>query len=449
MSPNVVVFLADDLGYDDLSCYGSVVHDTPNIDSLAKEGVRFTDCHSNGCRCSPTRAALLTGRYQQRSGVEGSRRPGMPADELTFAHLLRKAGYATGMFGKYHTGHIPIQSPRKMGFDIYRGNSGCMDHHSRFNRWGEVSWYHNETPVRDEEGYSTELITDYALDFMDRHRKEPFLLYVADWMVHFPWQGPDDPVDFEEGVNNSGAERKHGRAEDRKRAYREMVEAMDESVGRITSRLRELGLGEDTFLFLASDNGGHGLICDNTPLNGAKGSLLEGGHRIPAIAHWPGEIGEGLQTDETVLLSDLFPTILDIASIQRPADRHLDGHSLLPMLRGEDDLPAHLHFWRDNRQFAVRDGPWKLVVHKDGEGLFNLDDDLGEEQDLASEYPDHVAEMRSEFDSWCRDVDADGLASRAKLRPLVRRYEHLLPAHLDTAKWTWTFGYGADRSLTA
>ncbi|NQT21327.1 MAG: sulfatase-like hydrolase/transferase, partial [Planctomycetes bacterium] len=226
MRPNVIIFLADDLGYDDLSCYGSQIHSTPNIDALAAGGVRFTDCHSNGCMCSPSRAALLTGRYQQRCGLEvvlgpdPAQSPGMSEHELTFAHLFRDACYATGMFGKYHTGHIPHQSPRKMGFDVFRGQNGGMDHHSRFNRWGEGVWYHDEALVEDEEGYSTELIANHALDFISANRNRPFLCYVADWMVHFPWQGPGDPVDFEKGVDNSAPDRKYGSVLDRKRAYR-------------------------------------------------------------------------------------------------------------------------------------------------------------------------------------------------------------------------------------
>jgi len=413
MRPNIVIFLADDLGYDDLSCYGSTLHHTPKIDALARDGIRFTDCHSNGCMCSPTRAALLTGRYQQRSGVERvlgpdpGKTPGMPADELTFAHLFHRADYATGMFGKYHTGHIPLQSPRKMGFDIYRGNNGGMDHHSRFNRWGEGSWYHNETLVEEEEGYSTDLITDHALEFMEDHRDGPFLLYVADWMVHFPWQGPGDQADFDKGVDNSSVDKKYGSVVDRKRAYREMVEAMDVSVGRIGEGLEDLGIFDNTFFFFASDNGGHELICDNKPLNGAKGSMLEGGHRVPAIAHWPGEIGEGVESGETLMLSDLFPTILEVASIPEPEGRHLDGQSIMPILRNMGEMPDRLLFWRQNDQFAVRDGSWKLVVHREGRGLFDLKDDLGEKRDLSGEYPERVDSMRRAFNSWCEDVDRE------------------------------------------
>lgn len=427
MQPNIIIFLADDLGYDDLSCYGSRSHKTPNIDALAEDGVSFTDCHSNGCMCSPSRAALLTGRYQQRCGMEyvlgpdPKQRPGMPADELTFAHLFQQAGYATGMFGKYHTGHIPQQSPTKMGFDRFRGLNGGMDHHSRFSRWGEAVWYHDETLVENEEGYSTELIAKHALQFVAENQDRPFLLYIADWMVHFPWQGPNDPVDFRKGVDNSSVDKKYGSVPDRKRAYREMVESMDGSVGRIVDRVRALGLSENTFIFFASDNGGHGMICDNHPLNGAKGSMLEGGHRVPAIARWPGRIRAGGRIAATVLLSDLFPTILDMASIPHPEGRRLDGRSLLPELTGEGTLPQRLLFWRQGEQWAVRDGPWKFVVHADGEGLFNLEDDIGETRDLAAEHPDRVRTLHQAFDAWCQDVDADGCVSLAKLGWVARK----------------------------
>ncbi len=412
MTPNIVIFIADDLGYDDLSSYGSRVHSTPNIEALADGGVRFTDCHSNGCMCSPSRAALLTGRYQQRAGVEyvlgpdPGKTPGMGADELTFAHLLRNAGYATGMFGKYHTGHIPLQSPNKMGFDVFRGQNGGMDHHSRFNRWGEGVWYHDETLVEDEPGYSTDLIADHALEFITENRDQPFVCYVADWMVHFPWQGPNDPVDFHKDEDNSAPEKKYGSVPDRKRAYREMVEAMDKNVGRIMEHVRNLGLAENTFFFFSSDNGGHHLICDNEPLNGAKGSMLEGGHRVPAIAYWPGVVPPGVVNDETILLSDLFPTLLEIAGLARPEDRRLDGTSLVPLLTRGEPLPERLLFWRQGEQFAVRHGSWKYVEHLEGKGLFNLADDLAEIKDLSEQFPERVRAMKQAFADWCEDVDA-------------------------------------------
>ena len=414
--PNIIIFLADDLGYHDLSCYGNRDHHTPNLDALAAGGMRFTDCHSNGSVCSPTRAALLTGRYQQRSGIEHvlgpdpAKSPGMAADEPTFAHLFRDAGYATGMFGKYHTGHIPHQSPNKMGFDVFRGMNGGMDHHSRFNRWGSGVWYHDETLVEYDPGYSTELICDHAISFMEHHAGQPFLLYIADWMVHFPWQGPNDPPDFAKGVDNSAPEKKYGSVKDRKRAYREMVEALDGSVGRVMESVRKLGIEENTLFIFTSDNGGHHLICDNLPLRGHKGDLFEGGHRVPAIACWPGQIEAGSICDETIMLFDLMPTMLELTGIEPPADRHLDGTSLLPVLRGEGGLPERTIFWRMGSKWAVRQGCWKAVCHGDEPPqLYELSEDIGETRDLAHAYPQRVQEMIAAFEQWERDVDRDSL----------------------------------------
>ncbi len=404
--PNIVIFLADDLGYDDLSCYGSRAHRTAHLDALAAGGMRFTDCHSNGIMCSPSRAALLTGRYQQRSGVEfvlgpdPSKTPGMATDELTFAHLFRDAGYATGMFGKYHTGHIPHQSPNQMGFEVFRGQNGGMDHHSRFNRWGEGVWYHDERIVEDDEGYSTELITDHALAFIDANRNQPFLCYVADWMVHFPWQGPNDPVDFRKGVDNSAPEKKYGSVVDRKRAYREMVEAMDGSVGRIIARLRYLEIEENTLFFFSSDNGGHELVCDNEPLKGHKGSIYEGGHRVPGIAYWPGRVPAGQTCDDTIMLFDLMPTLLALADIEAPPGRRLDGTNLLPVLNGQAKLPERTLFWRQGTQKAVRQGRWKLLVEGVRSRLFDLAADLGESRDISSEQPAIVNQLTQALAKW-------------------------------------------------
>ncbi len=374
--------------------------------------MRFTDCHANVIMCSPSRAALLTGRYQQRSGVEfvlgpdPAKTPGMAADELTFAHLLQDAGYATGMFGKYHTGHIPHQSPNKMGFEVFRGQNGGMDHHSRFDRWGQGVWYHDERRVEDEEGYSTKLITDHALAFIEANRDRPFLCYVADWMVHFPWQGPSDPADFRKGVDNSAPEKKYGSVADRKRAYREMVEAMDGSVGRIIARLRELGLAENTFFFFSSDNGGHELVCNNEPLRGHKGSIYEGGHRVPGIAYWPGHVPSGQTCDETILLFDLMPTLLALSGIQSPPGRRLDGTNLLPILNGQPGLPERTLFWRQGRQKAARRGEWKLLHDPNGPRLFNLSTDLGETIDRAADEPGTVVCLQEELDQWEAELDA-------------------------------------------
>jgi arylsulfatase A-like enzyme len=223
-------------------------------------------------------------------------------------------------------------------------------------------------------------------------------------------------------VDNSAPDKMYGSVVNRKRAYREMVEAMDASVGRIVERVRDLGLEENTFFFFTSDNGGHELVCDNEPLNGAKGSMLEGGHRVPAVACWPGTIAPRPAVADTVILSDLFATVLGVAGIDPPdkaktygpylRPRPLDSTNLLPLLAQAETLPERLLFWRQGEQFAVRDGPWKYVVHHSGQGLFNLDEDIGETRDLCSSYPERVATMRRAFECWSQTMDADGRASR-------------------------------------
>jgi len=407
--PNIVLFLASDLGYGDLGCYGNSHHRTPNVDRLAAGGIRFTDCHANGCMCSPSRAALLTGRYQQRAGMEyvlnhATRAlPPMAADAYTYGHAFKRAGYATGFFGTYHTGYLPDSSPVKLGFDEFGGLCGGMDHHSHVTRWGKPNWWRGEQQV-DEPGYSTDIIAGRALDFLDRHQAGPFCLHVADFLVHFPWQGPDDGPDFLPGGNYDNPESKYGSRPDRRQAYREMVEAMDRSVGRIVDRIERLGLAETTLLVFASDHGGHSMVADNGPLAGAKGSLLEGGHRIPAVACWPGVIAGGRVVDDPVLLMDLFPTFQELCDLPVPGETAFDGTSLWPLLRKGSRLPQRMLFWRQGEQKAARAGRWKLLIDRDGTRLYDLATDLGETRDRAADEPVVAAELKEALARWESDV---------------------------------------------
>ncbi len=416
--PNIVIFLSDDLGYNDLSCYAPNRHQTPNIDRLAGEGILFTDFHSNGAMCSPTRAALLTGCYQQRYGVEyvlpgilpggkpKAEQPQLSWREMNFGRAFSEAGYATAFFGKYHTGYLPDNSPLKLGFNEFRGICGGMDHHSRYNRWGALNWWVGEEQAQ-EEGYATDLITDHGLRFIEEHRDEPFLLYLSDWCVHFPWQGPNDPADFAEGVDNDRLPNKFGRSypSDHRRAYREMVEAQDRNVGRVAQKLDELGLTSNTLLIYMSDNGGHHEVTDNAPLRGAKGDMFEGGHRVPAFARWPGTIPGGRVSNETAITMDIFPTLLSIAGLETPPGAAFDGMDVSGhMLRGES-LPERNLFWRMGPdKAAVREGPWKYVRQNDKEMLFNLDEDLGETDDLAARYPGLVRKLQTALREWEADV---------------------------------------------
>lgn len=412
--PNIILIMADDLGYGDISCYGSTKISTPNIDSLARGGMKFTDYHSNCPVCSPTRAALLTGRYQQRSGIEGviyakgpTRQTGLALEETTFAEVLKTRGYATGIFGKWHLGYNVQFNPTKQGFDEFRGYvSGNVDYHSHIDGAGFDDWWKNLEKV-PEEGYCTDLITKHGIDFIKRHKDEPFCLYLPHESVHSPYQGRNDPPERLHG----GKKGKTAKRDEIARAYKEMVEVMDQGVGRIVETVRRLGLERKTFVFFCSDNGAT-KNGSNGALAGYKGSLWEGGHRVPAMAYWPGRIQPGTVTSQTVLGMDMFPTMMSIAGAKMPAELKLDGVDLLGMLTQDIKLPERILFWRYRKQKAVRKGPWKLLVQGDNIRLYNLEDDLGEKKNLANAKPAIVRELQVELAAWEQEVSA-GVELRA------------------------------------
>lgn len=422
--PNIILILADDVGYGDVGCYGNETITTPNIDALAKGGVRFTDFHSNSPVCSPTRAALLTGHYQQRCGIEGvilargSRDKGMAPEEITFAEVLKTAGYTTAILGKWHLGYQVKFNPANQGFDVFRGYvSGNVDYHSHIDPAGYEDWWHNTQKIA-ETGYTTDLITDHAVRFIEQHKDEPFCLYLPHEAAHSPYQGRSDPsCRGPNAVLNNLYDRK-GR-KDRAGAYKEMIEVMDEGIGRIVKTVKRLGLEHKTFIFFCSDNGGK-LAQSNRPLRGSKRSLWEGGHRVPAIAYWPGRTKPGTVTDETTIGMDLFATIIAIAGASLPVGLKLDGVNLLPMLLEGKKLPSRTLFWRFEEQKAVRKGPWKLLVRKNGQTLYNLADDLGEKKDLAVADPERVKQLQAELSAWEEEVSADARrkAERASAEPM-------------------------------
>ena len=426
---NIILIVADDLGYGDLGCYGSTVHHTPHIDRLAAQGLRFTDFHANGPMCSPTRAALLTGRYQQRAGIEtvlGYRRGaarGMSPKEVTFAEMLAPIGYTTAIFGKWHTGHLPEYGPRSQGFATFRGFYGGTDYHSHVNRRGQENWWH-EDHLEPQEGYATDLITDHAVRFLEEQKDSRFCLYVSHFAVHFPWQGPYDTGDFELGVNSASAAKKYGSRNDIRQAYAEMIESLDESVGRIVRTVARLGLEENTLLFFTSDNGGHKKVAVNSPCSGYKSSLLEGGHRVPAIAYWPGRIKPNTVTQATAMTMDLFPTMAALAGVTPGPSRRLDGVNLLPLFLDGKAPPGRPLFWRFGRSRAVRRGRWKLLIRGDEVALYNLSRDIGETQNLAVVHPGHVEALKGHLEAWERDLAREA----ASLPPLASADEPPPPA---------------------
>jgi len=413
--PNIILIVADDLGYGDVGCYGNTVNATPHIDALADGGMKFTDFHSNGPVCSPTRAALLTGRYQQRAGIEsalGEDEQGLSSSELTVSTCLQNAGYATGMFGKWHLGMSLEEGPNRHGFQQFIGHRhGALDYRSHVTKYGAVDWWQNEE-LCNEEGYCTELITDHAVRFIEEQQRSPFFLFVSHSAIHFPWMAPEDPAHRRPGVRYEDLSRLGPHApEEVGRVVRKMIESLDDSVGRIMGTVRNLGLEQETFVFFTSDNGGirkyaggFNEISSNGPFRDGKGSVYEGGHRVPAIAYWPGTFAPGTTTSEATLTMDLFPTCLSLAGVDSPNDLHLDGMDLRSVMLEEMPLPERSLFWRLGRKRAMRKAEWKLCAHGRERELYNLSEDRSETEDLSRANPKILEALEADLSHWEQEV---------------------------------------------
>ncbi len=430
--PNFVVIMVDDMGYAGVGCFGNPWFRTPEIDRLAEEGMRLTDFHSSGTVCSPTRAGLLTGRYQQRAGIEAvihphadhpEHRKGLQKSETTFAEALKAAGYATGIVGKWHQGY-PHNSddyhPQEHGFDEFVGyHSGNIDFVSHVGDHDKHDWWHGREET-EEEGYATHLINRYADDFIRRHRGEPFCLYVSHLAIHNPVQVPGDPVrrTEEDGWTRWKPENEAERVE----KLEGMTMPIDEGVGQIRRTLEELGLAENTLVLFFSDNGPSRDFPSGDPdLRGQKGSVYEGGHKVPFIAWWPGKIEAGASSDVPGITLDVMPTLLSLAGAKADPERALDGVDLSPVLLGKGSLPERPLYWASlsnggGRSEAMREGPWKLVVNhpkakagtfeNEKVELYRLDRDPGEQNDLAEKHPDRTATLLARLKAWYGDTQA-------------------------------------------
>ncbi len=430
--PNLIVIMVDDMGYQGLSCFGNPYFKTPELDRLAADGMKLTDFHSSGTMCCPTRAGLLTGLYQQRTGIEAvihpvsdhpEHRKGLQLSETTFAEVLKESGYATGIIGKWHQGY-PQNSddyhPQEHGFDEFVGyHSGNIDFVSHVGDHYEHDWWHGkeETP---EEGYSTHLINQYAEDFVRRHGKsnQPFCLYLSHEAIHNPVQVPGDPVRRTLDNWDRWDFRKVSE-EERIAKYRGMTLPIDEGLGQLRAALKELQIEDNTFILFFSDNGAAGDFPSGDPnLRGNKGSVYEGGHRVPAIAFWPRKIEAGTVSDEPLISIDVMPTLLALAGIEH-ADLHLDGVDMSPVLVEQQSLPERPLYWaslsnRGSRAEAMRDGPWKLnVFHpKATPGtfenpvleLYRLDEDPSETNNLAERFPDRAEQMAQQIKDWYHET---------------------------------------------
>ena len=408
--PNIIVILADDLGYADVGLQGCTDIPTPHVDSIGRGGVRLTSGYVSHPFCSPTRAGLMTGRYQQRFGHEGNpvynpanETHGLPLDQVTLPQTLKAAGYVTGMVGKWHLGATPAMHPMKRGFDEFFGFIGGG--HDYFKAEMENVPKEYAIPIqRDGKPVPlTEYLTDVfgreAAAFIDRHQKEPFFLYLSFNASHTPLQSPEK---YQERVKN---------IEDKtRRLYAALVVAMDDAIGVVLEKLRSTGLEQDTLVFFLSDNGGPGRVthASNAPLRGNKSDVLEGGVRVPFFVRWPARLPAGKTYDEPVISLDIFPTAVAAGGGQLPADRRLDGVNILPHLLGQASGPPHERlFWRmgGGAAGAVREGRFKLVrTDAKPPELYDLQQDAGEAKDLAADKPEVVERLVKAYDAWNKEL---------------------------------------------
>lgn len=411
--PNVIFILADDLGYGDLGCYGAPDIRTPHLDKLAAEGARFTDFYANGAVCSPTRMAFLTGRYQQRHGMDNALYyqefgRGLPVGGDTIAARLRKSGYATGLSGKWHVGYDPERQPLQQGFDHFFGLLGGNHHYFiHVDRVGVPDlWLGNEAIKR--EGYTTDLVSADAVKFVEKNRDRLFFHYLSHPAPHFPWQGPEDADKI---IRPKQPEWQKGDRE----TYVAMVERMDEGIGDLLAKLDELDLADRTLVVFSSDNGGH-TYSRNAPLCDFKGSLYEGGIRVPCIARWPGVIPPGVTTDQVGITMDWTATFASLAG-EGAAREGDEGIDLMPVLRGEREPVERTLFWRKqpgpkrkqvDHERAVRQGDWKyLEPAEGGSRLTHLARDIGETGNVIQDYPELATELKRKLDAWQTEVDAE------------------------------------------
>ena len=397
--PNVVLIVADDLGYGDLGCFGGKEIKTPHLDKLAQAGVRLTDAYAFPV-CSPTRAALMTGRYPYKTGFEWvilyrEKDRGLAVEDSVLAKQMKAAGYATALYGKWHLGYQPKFSPNAHGFDDFFGFPGAdLDYYSHKDALGDPGLYRNGKLV-NQEGYLTDLITEKAEQFIAANAAKPFFLEVTYNAPHWPFQPPGKPDDRTKA--NYGPET--GTRAD----YIKIVERLDDGVGRILKSLDDRKLADNTLVIFFSDNGGERL-SDNGPLFHGKYTLWEGGIRVPCIIRWPGKFDAGKESHQPIITMDITATILTAAGAKLPAN--LDGENMIDEIAGKKEIKPRNLFWRLPRpnskfgQKASRYGNWKFIVDRDSELLFDLAKDIGERKNLAYQHPDVVKEIKAALTKW-------------------------------------------------
>ena len=425
--PNVIIIMTDDQGYGDLSCMGAEDFVTPNIDALAENGIRFSSMYSGSPVCSPSRACLLTGRYPGNAGVRailaGHRRAsGLTPEVPTIAVALKKLGYKTGISGKWHLGLKDECRPNANGFDEFSGFlAGCVDYYSHIFYWGMADgntnpthdlWENNDE-VYDNGSYMTERITDKSIDFIRRHKDEPFMLYVAYNAPHYPMHAPEKYM------------QRFAHLPWDRQVMAAMISAVDDGVGEIKNELVRQGIADNTIIYFQSDNGPSRESrnwLDGRPdlyyggtsgiFKGHKFSLFEGGIRIPAVLSWPQKISQKV-VDTPHIAADIFPTILEACG-GKASDYELDGKSLIPLIEGTDDAQHEYLFWEMEGQTAVRKGKYKLVINgrleefsevQDEYFLSDLENDPGEKINLANELPELCEQLKNKALSWRQELE--------------------------------------------
>lgn len=405
--PNIVIILSDDQGYADVSYnpHSPPEVSTPNIDALAYSSIICTQGYTSGHVCSTTRAGLMTGRYQQRFGIytAGEGGSGVPLDEVFIPQRLKPTGYVSGALGKWHLGLTKEYHAMNRGFDEFYGFMGRGAHPYFDHSDMDHPIYRGLKPTK-EEGYLTTRITEEAVDFIDRHKRDPFFLYVAYNAVHSPPEAP------EEDIKNLTGDKKRD-------TLMAMIKHLDLGVGEIVNSLKKHDLFDNTLLIFLTDNGGsRSMGANNAPLRGFKQMDYEGGVHVPFVVSWPDQLKGGRKCDVPMWSIDLFATALDAAGLPMPEDKALDGKSILPALKGKTDKIHDELYWSsggEKGKWAIRSGNWKLVAEKKRIELFDLEKDLSETTDLAAKHPKVVSELTAKYNTWLDEM-ADPVSKQEK-----------------------------------
>jgi len=405
--PDIIFILADDLGWGDLSCYGRPDYETPVLDGLARQGLRLTHAYANSSTCSPTRVALMTGRYQHRLrvGLEEPILPGsphgLPPDLPTLPGLLREQGYRTALVGKWHLGWLPHFGPLKSGYDEFFGAMGGELDYFRHTATsglatGETEGLFEGEAIVRRTGYTTDLFTDRAIELIERPDDRPLFLSLHYTAPHWPWEGPNDVAEsrrLRNLIHYDGGSIA---------VFADMVRHLDRSIGRVLAAIDRRGRSEDTLVVFTSDNGGE-RFSYMWPFVGEKGDLFEGGLRVPALVRWPARLPAGATLSQACMSMDWLPTLLSAAGQDDPASLPCDGMNQLPVW---DGAPAPLRplFWRTREQGAVRLGDWKYLRDGESEFLFNLASDPREQANHRLREPQRVQDLRQRYAAWEREM---------------------------------------------